>query len=249
MRGCPAVVHRPARGAHLATALSSRPIVPPEPRADLREPRSFGRRLLAASGVSGLIYALYVAFVAFLPYRLAMPGVDIFDVLGGNVRGRALYCGAILALFAAAVAVWDAVARSDESPRLAYRVVVPPVLFAILLTVTQPLNSRDLFHYILEGRILGSHASNPFLLPPAAFPNDPLYVYSNWRTYPAPYGPLWVLPAAGLTLLAGDSLFWSVVLFKLLALAAYLACGALLWGLLRRAGQPPLPGLVLWLWN
>jgi len=126
---------------------------------------------------------------------------------------------------------------------------IPPALFAACLTLSQPLGSRDLFHYIMEGRILGVHGANPYLFPPSAFPNDPFFPYANWVDYTSPYGPLWVGLSAGLALLGGQSLFWTVLAFKLAALAGWAACGAMIWSILARLGRPPLAGTALWLWN
>ncbi len=254
------------------------PAVEPAPAAAPRRvaapPRL--RRLVAATLGSGLIYGLYLALVAFLPYRLDQPDVYLFDVLGRGWGAAALFVAVVSALFGLAALAWQA--TSDERPalsaakgratdgglapagngaagsaaqdrRLRRWALAPPILFALALTFAQPLASRDLFHYVMEGRILGAHGANPFLFPPSAFPADPFFRFSNWDDYTSPYGPLWVTLAAGLTLLAGDSLVWSVILFKLVALAGYLACGALIWGVLRRLGRPPLPGTTLWLWN
>ncbi len=240
----------------MATTPVAKPIA--APRRTAAAPR---RRLIAAALGSGLIYGLYLVFVAFLPYRLTTPNVYLFDVLGSGWGAALLFVTAVVALFGLATLAW--LATSDESAeagsergegaapdkRLLVWAIAPPVLFALALTLAQPLTSRDLFHYLMEGRILGVHGANPYLLPPAAFPADPFFRYSNWTEYTAPYGPLWVTLAAGVALLAGDSLLWGVILFKLVALAGFLACGALIWSVLRRLGRPPLAGTVFWLWN
>jgi hypothetical protein len=101
----------------------------------------------------------------------------------------------------------------------------------------------------MEGRVLGIHLANPYLQPPSAFPNDPLFQYTNWPDYTSPYGPLWLLLSAGLALLAGNSLVWNVCLFKIVAVIGYFACAGLIAAILRARGRPALPGVVLWLWN
>lgn len=233
-------------------------VVPADaPRMDARtRPASAGSargRMIVAAVVSGLIYGLYAALVAWLPYGVDRREYYLFDALGYSLAAPVLYVVAVALLFVLAATVWRAAsdaatcAGADAVPRR--WALVPPVLFALLLTPTQPLTSRDLFHYIMSGRILSRYATNSYWLPPSAFPGDPFFWLSNWLDYTSPYGPLWEVLGAGLTLLAGDSLLWSVTLFKLVALAGYLGCGALIWGILRRLGRPPLPGAVLWLWN
>lgn len=259
----------------MTTKCASPPGGAPQPPAAVRRwrPAVRGRLIVAALG-SGLIYGLYLAVVAFLPYGLDRPNLYLFDRLGYGGGAPALYAAAVIGLFVFAAMAWEAtgdVGRGtappsweehqrrpggappsrDDDRRLLLWALAPPVVFALMLTLTQPLTSRDLFHYIMEGRVLGTHAANPYLFPPAAFPRDPLLPYTNWTwaNYTSPYGPLWLALGAGLTLLAGDNLFWSVIGFKLVALVGFLACGALVWAILRRLGRSPLPGTVLWLWN
>lgn len=238
--------------------MAATPEVVPVKAAPVDEPAARGgwgdarRRLVAAALGSGAIYALYAGGVAFLPYNLTRRNIYLFGVLGYRPYTLLLYIAAVVALFALAALAREAVraapgAAADRGLRR--WALAPPILFALLLTPTQPLASRDLFHYLMSGRILGVYGANPYLLPPSAFPADPFFQYTNWPNYTSPYGPLWAVLGAGVTRLGGDSLIWSVLLFKLVALAGYLACGAVLWRLLRRLGRPPLPGVVLWLWN
>lgn len=206
-------------------------------------------RLVVAAIVSGAVYAFYVARYAFLPYNIDARRVYIFDLLGLNGGGLSIYIGGLAVLFVAAVVAWRAVVAMPETRYPPIWAIVPPILFAILLTVTLPLNSRDLFHYIMEGRVLSQYGGNPFVSAPAAFPNDPLIQFSNWKSYPAPYGPLWVLLAAAVTLVAQNSLFANVVLFKLISLIGYLATAALIWRVRRANQTPALAPTVLWLWH
>lgn len=206
-------------------------------------------RVAAATLTSLAIYGAYVGLVAFLPYGVHKRRLYIFDVLGFDRAGLILYVGGVALLFASALTVWHAVRLLPERQFPPLWAIAPPILFAILLTVTLPLNSRDLFHYIMEGRVLGKYGGNPFLVAPAAFPHDALTQFSNWKTYPSPYGPLWVLLAAGLTTLAGNNLFWSVVAFKLVGLASYGAAGVFIWRARRAIAKPAAGATVLWLWH
>ncbi len=207
-------------------------------------------RLIAAALGSGAIYGAYLLFVAFLPYDLGTPGVYLFDIMGDGAGALAIYILAIATLCALAATSWRAAQAAVAPSRgvLAWA-LVPPVIFALLLLCTLPLTSRDIFHYIMEGRTLSLYGTNPYLAPPSAFPDDPLLAFSNWDDYTSPYGPLWLLTSGGLTALAHNSLFWNIFLFKALAFLGYLACAALIWAILRASGRPPLAGTVFWLWN
>lgn len=205
--------------------------------------------LVVAAIVSGAVYAVYVARYAFLPYNLYARRIYIFDVVGLNGVGLSIYLGGLGLLFAAAIAAWRAVSAMPDTRFPSAWAIAPPILFAVLLTVTMPLNSRDLFHYIMEGRILSQYGGNPLVTAPSAFPNDPLIQFSNWKNYPSPYGPLWVLLAAAVTFVARNSLLASVVLFKLVSLVGYLATAAFIWRARRAGRATALAPTVLWLWH
>lgn len=215
----------------------------------LRDEARAARRWLIGAGLgSGLIYGLYLGFVAFLPYHLTQTRVYLFSAFKGDNTEPFLYTLAVIALFAFAAVAWR-VTRSPAGRSLRAWALVPPVISALLLFLTLPLTSRDLFYYIMGGRLLGIHAVNPYLLPPSAFPTDPLFAYTNWPDYTSPYGPLWILLSAGLALLAGNSLLLNVCLFKAVAVIGYFSCGGLIGAILRACSRPALPGVVLWLWN
>lgn len=216
---------------------------------EARRARAHSWLVAAATLTTLAIYGAYAGLVAFLPFGVHRRRLYLFDVLGFDRAGLIIYVGGVALLFASAIAVWHAVRLLPENRFPPLWAIAPPLLFAILLTVTLPLNSRDLFHYIMEGRVLGKYGGNPFLIAPAAFPNDALTQFSNWKSYPSPYGPLWVLLAAGLTTLAGNNLFWSVVAFKLVGLASYSATGVFIWRARRASAKPALAATVLWLWH
>lgn len=205
------------------------------------------RRLGVAALASGLIYALYLA-IAFLPEHIAKPRLYLFAVVNRGELEPIVFTLAVAALFALAAVAWRLVG-APEGAALRRWAILPPLGFATLLLLTMPLTSRDVFYYLMIGRVLGVHGANPYLVAPAAFPTDPFFQYTNWPDYTAPYGPLWLLLSAGIALLGGSSLAWGICLFKLVAFGAYLACGLLIGAILRACGKPALPGVVLWLWN
>ena len=196
---------------------------------------------------SGLIYAVYL-FFAFLPRHIMQPKTYLFNALGGGALSPILYTLGVITLFALATVVWRAV-RDDAGWEVRLWVLAPPVIFALLLLLTMPLTSRDIFFYIMSGRVLSIYGQNPYTVAPSAFPNDPLFVFSNWPDYTSPYGPIWLLVSGGLTRLAGDDITRSVLLLKLVAVGGYLACGGLIGAILRARGRAALPGMVFWLWN
>lgn len=124
-------------------------------------------------------------------------------------------------------------------------------LFALPTIFTYPVNANDLYRYALRGRITAIHGQNPFLAPPAAFPEETLLpLAGEWAESTTPYGPVWEIMAAGVAFLGGERPVPLLLAYKLLAIGAHLAVAAALWRAL--AGRPPAERrwlTALWAWN
>ncbi len=80
--------------------------------------------------------------------------------------------------------------------------------------------------------------------------DDPVLPYVYWRDVPSFYGPLWTEVSAVIASIAAESIPRGVLLFRLVAAASALACGGLIWLVLRdRGAQTATAGAALWLWN
>jgi hypothetical protein len=196
---------------------------------------------------SGLIYGSYL-FFAFLPRHIMQRRIHLFGALGGGALSSILYILAVGLLFTLAVVAWRA-ARDDAGWEVRLWALAPPVIFALILLLTMPLTSPDIFFYTMSARVLSIYGQNPYTVAPSAFPHDPLFGFSNWPDYTSPYGPIWLLVSGGLTRLAGDDITRSILFLKLVAVGGYLACGGLIGAILRTRGRAVLPGMVFWLWN
>src|SRR5688572_10751194 len=126
-----------------------------------------------------------------------------------------------------------------------------PVLFALTLAPTWPAASKDVYHYIFEGRTLVIHGESPLTTPPAMFPDDPLrWIVSSWEWEPSRYGPLWALVAAVPAWVAGDNLRALVLGFKAIGVISYLATAMLVCGTARRVrADLAIPAFVFVAWN
>ncbi len=92
--------------------------------------------------------------------------------------------------------------------------------------------------YTLQARVFTEHGANPHLVPPSAFPGDPLYPYMTyWFDEPSIYGPLWTLLITPLSLLAGDDMLLHYLLFKLLAIFALQGSAVLAAQIVARLGN------------
>jgi len=92
-----------------------------------------------------------------------------------------------------------------------------------------PATSRDIFHYMVQARVLWEHGDNPLTTAAASFSNDPCYGYADWRESPSPYGPLWSILTFFPTRVPGRHAVATLLAFKALAVSFYLGTAVLIW--------------------
>jgi hypothetical protein len=119
----------------------------------------------------------------------------------------------------------------------AWLVLGAALVFQATLLFQPGLFSQDVFSYIAYGRLAAVYDLNPYVWPPSAIASDVVlpWVAEVWRTYPAPYGPLW-LDVQWLMSRATDSLPVAdqALAYRVLASALLLANLGLAWQLLGR---------------
>ncbi|OGY51729.1 MAG: hypothetical protein A3J59_03615 [Candidatus Buchananbacteria bacterium RIFCSPHIGHO2_02_FULL_56_16] len=131
-------------------------------------------------------------------------------------------------------------------------IVVAFSLFFCLLVIWMAPLSTDLYYYVFYAKIFNDYGANPYATYLNNFPNDNFFeiIPKGWSTLRLPYGPLWLLIYAPVQAIAGEHIFTNLILFKLLAIGAFLAGGALLYFLLRQRAGPGLAyPLLLYFWN
>lgn len=218
----------------------------------MRRSLSAERRHVAALLVSGagllLVNLAYLA-VAYLPRYYTTPKLHLNKIGSWPVVGAG-FALALLVGFGSYITAWRAAMRLRATPGRVVLVCTVAGLAGLLLLLSYPLLSDDLFYSIFSGRILAYYGQNPFVMSPADFQGDPLLRYSGWQRLTTPYGPLWSLISGGLSWLAGDNVLVNIVAFKAVLLAAFLiATGVIAVLLYRLHPARVLPGLVLWAWN
>jgi hypothetical protein len=193
----------------------------------------------------------YIAIALIFPLSPDLnrpPLPDIFDFTPSLGAGLA-YTALIGALF---VFYWLAYRRVRHQPVPLAVILSVAVVFCVPLIAAFPYNSTDVYRYFIRARVLVVHGQSPFVAPPSAFPGDPFVpLAGEWATATSPYGPLWELVAAGITLIRPQNLQVTLILFKTLASALQLAIGAVIWANLggdlapsERCGRA-----LLWAWN
>lgn len=194
------------------------------------------RHIPAPQAVPGLL--------AFAPagYLTAVAPLNPFQLLNARLGlPAATICrvelGLILALlfFAYARAIQLARRGPARRPTLG-ALLAGGLLFSLPLIALPHMLSRDVYSYIIYGRIAALHGANPAILPPIAFADDPYFHFLvSWKDTPSVYGPLWTLLSHGLTLAVealGGGLWRYMLAYKLVMLAAHLLNSLLIWSIL-----------------
>lgn len=132
-------------------------------------------------------------------------------------------------------------------------VLLPSLAFCLPLLLTYPFNATDIYYYLLWGREIVFERLNPYLVPLSALDGEVYVRFAReWGKGASPYGPAWQLIGAAVAWLggAGADVTLGLVLFKLLAVAAFVGATVCIWWLLERAEPGQRAGrTLLWAWN
>ncbi|MHB8644639.1 MAG: hypothetical protein ACYDAR_02485 [Thermomicrobiales bacterium] len=114
-------------------------------------------------------------------------------------------------------------------------VLTGAVVLGLMAIIVPPLFSTDPFSYAMYARFETIYHANPYLgTARSVAPGDPLIPYLYWRDIPSPYGPLWTLISQVLVA-GGDRAPLEMILrFKVVAFAATLLDGWLIYTFVRR---------------
>ena len=215
---------------------------------DTRNSRTAARLWLYGLGM--LIPAVY--FSARYPLRATATRLTDLGILSDYGKLEfALFVGGIIVWFTCYILAIRETRRSKGTGTLL------PVMFcggavAFLLGLMYPVNATDAHMYAVRSRLFTEYGENPSAAYPLGFPDDPwrAYISDEWADDVSPYGPLWNLVAAPITLVSGDSILLALLGFKALAFVSLLTGAWLIARLL--AGVPganPTVGTLIYLWN
>ena len=121
---------------------------------------------------------------------------------------------------------------------------------SLALLLAFPGQTSDLADYAYRAHMLAHLHLNPLVTPPSAVTSRELYPFLGWYNVTDPYGPLWHALAVTVHRLAGESLLYNMLGFKLLAIGSTGLSGMFIYFTLKRLA-PGLAsaGLAAWLWN
>lgn len=209
--------------------------------------------------LAGLL-SLAVYIVVFVqPYHLALwwPYTQrtIAKITGYDQSVGLVYLLAMAALFV--LYGFACRAAQGRHPMLTWAIAfLGMVAFNLAMLQLYPVDSNDIFDYIIRARMTAYYGANPFYRVPAEFPTDPFQAYNGWDHVPSAYGPVWELLAAAGAWIGGnaaayrDLLIRNVLVFKLIAVLGYMGTALVIGLILRRyAPERALAGVVLFAWN
>lgn len=143
-------------------------------------------------------------------------------------------------LLVAFLAYLGLVAVADRIPaRVLWGVVVGAV---VLFLLAPPLLSQDVFSYIAYARLGARHGLDPYVVVPAAIPNDAVLPFVGWREAVSAYGPLFTLGTYPLGLLGVPAALW---LLKGVAAVSVVGIAAIAARAAGRRGADPMRAAVL----
>ncbi|MEU5940375.1 polyprenol phosphomannose-dependent alpha 1,6 mannosyltransferase MptB [Micromonospora sp. NPDC047548] len=182
----------------------------------------------------GLAGSALLAVAAYLGGALPHSPLRATPVSIWQGRHGPLVVGAWLV--GTALMAWAWWSLRDRVPSARWALVTAG-LWLVPLLVAPPLGSRDVYAYACQG---ASYAAgiNPYEQGVSALPCPWLDTISYiWRDTPAPYGPLFVM-ISGAIVKATGSLYASIALFRLIAVAGVALTAWCLPVLARRCGVP-----------
>jgi len=201
--------------------------------------------LLVLASLAG--YAALPLLFPLLPHYDVTPLADVRSLRPSLAAGLG-YALLLLTFYGLYLLAYRYLANNRTT---LWHLLLPAVLFALPLLFTYPINATDVFRYFVRARVTTVHGESALSVPPSAFPDDPfLPLAGEWATETSPYGPVWELLAAGITILSGQRLLPGLLLFKGVGLLMHLASAILIWLSLNEA-TPAVRArrTLLWAWN
>lgn len=202
--------------------------------------------LILPATLSFIGYAGIAFWFPLLPYFNHVPQYDIRSFTESMPMGL-LYAAVLVVLFYFYGLIYRALRQSKKQIHL-WMLILTIVCFSVPLIFTYPINSTDIYRYIIRGRVKSIYGENQFDVPPNSIPNDGYTPFAGeWADETTPYGPVWELVATAVTAITRNRLGAGLLIFKLIALSLHVGIGWIIWHI--QAKQTPLrQRLDTWLW-
>jgi hypothetical protein len=189
--------------------------------------------LLALAAATALVYAAWVVWVPLLPSNLYTPLLDLGQITGYTWSSASVYLLVVVVLFALYGLGYSAVLMGGIRVKTRW-LFVPAAIFCLEMLWAYPATAADVFSYIAAGQLLALHHANPLVVAPNAYPADAIVPYLVYPAEPSQYGPAWALLSGAIASLTGTNLLAGVLAYKLVAAAAHLASGTVIYRIARK---------------
>lgn len=203
--------------------------------------------LLELSLVVGWLGAFSIAGHPGFP----SPGQDpLVWLLGDGPSGIDHFIVLLLAAFLPYLLALRLAGRT-EGPAAVVLALAGSFVFGVTELGLFPAGTTDIFHNMMDGRLLWLYHFNPTTVPPSTVSGDPLFAYLHyWQQTPSAYGPLWFVLTLPAVLAGGSSLMRNIIAFKALSFAFELISLALIVLIVRRIDRRRIAAAVVCFgWN
>ncbi len=103
------------------------------------------------------------------------------------------------------------------------------ICLVVVLLVSYPALSYDIFNYILTAKVSFLYGENPYVVMPIEIPNEPMLAFTRAANKLALYGPTWIMLTSLPYLAGSSSMMASILSFKTFVAMFYLAVAYLIY--------------------
>jgi hypothetical protein len=170
--------------------------------------------------LSALLMEIFFLLLAFIDYPLR----EIFQDKSLSPRNEMILLYLLLIFIGLLIAyflIYDWAKKNNQLLKDNFKIIILFfIIFQLTLLFIPPIGSADVYTYILRTKILTHYQQNPFVVPAANFPSDPLINFTDKSAngIPLMYGPLWLTISLIAVVLGKSSVTLTVLLFKLTAI-------------------------------
>lgn len=100
---------------------------------------------------------------------------------------------------------------------------------AVILVLSFPALTYDLFNYIATAKVAYTYHENPYIVMPIEIPNEPNLTFTRAANKVALYGPVWLIITAIPHYLGGGDVWRTILAFKTVNALVYLAFAYLIY--------------------
>lgn len=99
---------------------------------------------------------------------------------------------------------------------------------AVILVISYPAFTYDVFNYITTAKVLYTHQENPYVVMPIEIPHEPYLAFTRAANKVALYGPVWLIFTVIPYYLGAGNIWQTIITFKLMNALVYLSFCALI---------------------